>query len=1448
MTFAMAVLCTTATVCLVDVSLAVTCGEADIGLADFRAGTLTASSPSIPLQCTAINLTECSVGDAGVSALAEALKSHPAVVAVFLGRNSFGPIGASSLAEAIKVNNIMTRLDISKNLITKKGAAFLADAFKVNTAVTSVDMSSCVIGNDGVIALAEALKVNTVITKMNLRQNGIGIHGFRALAGAFMLNTAITSVELDYNRFAGIYAGELFRFNNIITSVHLQGTEISDESAANLADVFKENTAINFVDLSNNAITSVGAALLGDALKVNRGIAVVDLSGNSIGDAGAASLAEALLVNTGITTMDLSDNRIRSAQVDAVAWLVDNAAIRSVAECGGSGILVQPSGQCQCSGLARLGSGPFCSERPVCFAEDIGLSADHKGEKGGLVIPLRCRILDLGSSNITEAGFGRLAEALKGNAVVSAVDLSNNFISTEAVTLLAEAFAASSVIASVDLSANLGIFGSASAIVLANALANNSAITSINLNGNFFDSLGAIALATAFKVNSVITSVQLSGNILGNIGASALAAAIKVNNFITFLDLSRNQINSGGIELLADALEMNSAIVTLDLSVNGFGNNGAKSLGKAFQTNTVISSVNLSGNTFGDAGAVALAESFTVNEAITSVDLSDNEFGDAGAVAFAEAFRGNTVVTTVVLSNNRFGTAGFAALADSLKVNGAISNLGLGGIGIDFEDAVALKNAFMVNKAITTVNLENNHLTDADMIVLAKAFKVNFAITTIDLSNNLIGNAGMASFANALTTNTAITALDASNNMIGAAWLAAIAWLVDNAASRSVAECSGSGIIVQPSGQCQCSGLALLGTGPSCSVVVCVATDIGLVEFQAGEVAALAIPKRCIALHLSNSGVTNSGAIGLASALEIRMSVTEVDLSNNLIGDAGIARLDAVLKANTNITTINLLGNRQGDSLVSPLACPNASSAADPACSGTPDTDKQPPIRFGVVGAVITAFASAVGVSVALLYFSRRSQRRGHAPASNKLTSKFVAVARAHAEARFVIEYRQLVTAKSMSEFQLELIKLEVPRTTVEVGAELGRGQSGVVFRGTFSSNRGVNLAIKTRADGSVVVGGTAAVADEALILEAILLNGLRHPAIITLLAMVTTGAPVLVCTELMEHGDLRDFLRASRPSARTGHGTRPVEISQRVMTVMVANLGSAMAFLEQHSIIHRDIAARNVLVGMHATDVKLADLGAARNVHRTCQLAADGIYKATTDHSPARWMALEALREAKFSHKSDVFAFGVLIWEILSLGRTPWGAFGVPEFTQALADGKRLAFPVELAQDSHDVAPGALTLYAIAIRCWRDCPTKRPHFHQLESEFAVYHTVLEVGGGTVPNKTPADEWHSQACGRPNDTVVEGHGEINQMPPARDADGCIADTGAAKRETLDADGYVADTAAGQSQATDIDMQVADPSSPPRKGIGARTARKASLYLGFEETSSSGGLNDDETRL
>jgi hypothetical protein len=278
-------------------------------------------------------------------------------------------------------------------------------------------------------------------------------------------------------------------------------------------------------------------------------------------------------------------------------------------------------------------------------------------------------------------------------------------------------------------------------------------------------------------------------------------------------------------------------------------------------------------------------------------------------------------------------------------------------------------------------------------------------------------------------------------------------------------------------------------------------------------------------------------------------------------------------------------------------------------------------------------------------------------------------------------------------------------------------------------------------------------------------------------------------------------------------------------MTSMAATLSSAMAFLESQGVIHRDLAARNVLVGRCSTDVKIADLGAARSVHRSNEGAYNGVYTATTDHTPARWMALEALREAKFSHKSDVFAFGVLLWEILSHGQTPWGVFNIRDMSEALARGDRLQFPQGLEQQharSTDTRPASRTvarkIYAIAVRCWAEAPRARPPFLQIEGELATHNTVLRAEASAALNRSSAGKIGDSDHAAPRSST-EFANQYEYVPlganigaggaatcPDLDENGYVEDSmlAMAPGAVLDEDGYVEDSATLRAPAAMLD--------------------------------------------
>jgi Ran GTPase-activating protein (RanGAP) involved in mRNA processing and transport/tRNA A-37 threonylcarbamoyl transferase component Bud32 len=1269
-----------------------------------------------------VDLSNNGIGPGGSRSLAEALVVNAMITSMRLAYNSIGPDGAAHLAGAFELNNVLATVDLGYNAIGDAGASALAEAIKLNTALTSVGLAYNSIGPDGAAHLANALQFNYVLASAELSFNAVGDAGASSLAEAIKLNAALTSVKLKYNSIGPSGAASLaeaFKVNTAVTVVDLGSNRISDTGTASLANAFMNNTAVVSVNLRDNDIGFAGAVSLAEVLTVNNVIERIDLSSNSIGDAGVATIIEALKANSAVTTAQMDYNPISSEWASALAWMVDNAGLRTIAKCSGTGILSQSSGKCQCSGVAVLGTGPACSD-VVCTAEEVGLAAR---KVNALEIPKRCTHLNLKNATMLNDGAAALVLSLKANTVVTSVDL-----------------------------------------------------------GFALEGTGTSTATLPIAAKWARAIVWLLDNVAIRSFAKCSGSGI--------ISQPSGECQCSGLAVLGTGPACSDVVCTA--------------------TDMYVGMAKFQGN----------VGTLVIPARCTEIDLDNNAISNIGAAALADALAGNTLVTTLRLASNQIGDRGAAALARRVK------------------------------------------------------------------------------------SNAVITVLSLADNPVGPKWTDAIGWLVANAGVRSVARCSGSGIFSEASGACQCSGLDVLGTGLTCSGVVCTADDFELAAFQDGGTNALVIPSRCIEVDLHNSSlfdddvaalawalmnntlvtrvglgsneIGDGGAASLVNLFAVNTAIAAVDLSDNRIGNEGAARLKKMLESTISTATIDLRGNLIGSALMAALQCyaphtPNTATGLTAVlpCSGGTNRTQADSDTGGSAAAAVGIALTAVALAVGLFCYVLRTRQQGSTARAAAVVSKFVAFARERAEARFVLEYRQLVNAKSMAAFQRELQLLEVPRSTVRSGVELGRGQSGVVFRGTLT-DRGADVAIKTRVTAGFDVGGAAAVADEALMLEAMLLNGLRHPGIVALLAVVTSGAPVLICTELMQNGDLRDYLRACRPSrhllstsARAATCAQAT-ITPQVVVAVAAKLGSAMAFLEQQRIIHRDIAARNVLVGKDATDVKMADLGAARNVHRTSELVDGGVYVATTDHTPARWMSLEALRHGRFSHASDVFAFGVLLWEVLSLGQTPWGVFGVSDFSQALANGERLPFPPAFEQSSDEDGGTAQTVYAVALRCWKENPLKRPHFHQLEAELAVHHTVLSsaVAATTPCDGPPGGVEQGRSEARIDGYLVVGGSSTEHNRAVLDSGGYVADTDFYDTPDLDCAGYVLDAGHNRERAHGQDRQqqsildvvgretdAASSDVFQRNGIAARGGRKPSLYRGFEQGSSNGGgLLEDETRL
>ena len=277
---------------------------------------------------------------------------------------------------------------------------------------------------------------------------------------------------------------------------------------------------------------------------------------------------------------------------------------------------------------------------------------------------------------------------------------------------------------------------------------------------------------------------------------------------------------------------------------------------------------------------------------------------------------------------------------------------------------------------------------------------------------------------------------------------------------------------------------------------------------------------------------------------------------------------------------------------------------------------------------------------------------------------------------------------------EAEFTALEIKRHQLDLGDVLGKGAFGVVCRGHLEGiNAGGEHLTKDEVAVKTLLEGAASEELTKFLMEARLMSLLRHKNLLNILAVVTGDQPFYIVTELMINGDLKDYLRLCRPEL--AEGPKHVLESSDLMT-MVFQISGALRFLEFRHVIHRDLAARNVLVGENNL-VKLADFGMSRNVYES-----DYYKKTSDDRVPVKWMAPESVSDRIYTNLSDVWSFGILMWEILAFGVAPYAEYTAMESVAAIAAGYRMKRPDYCPEDVYD---------ELIMKCWQYQPDDRPDF-----------------------------------------------------------------------------------------------------------------------------------------
>nr|XP_038032241.1 ALK tyrosine kinase receptor isoform X2 [Anas platyrhynchos] len=267
----------------------------------------------------------------------------------------------------------------------------------------------------------------------------------------------------------------------------------------------------------------------------------------------------------------------------------------------------------------------------------------------------------------------------------------------------------------------------------------------------------------------------------------------------------------------------------------------------------------------------------------------------------------------------------------------------------------------------------------------------------------------------------------------------------------------------------------------------------------------------------------------------------------------------------------------------------------------------------------------------------------------------------------------------------------EVPRKNISLIRGLGHGAFGEVYEGQVagipSDPTPLQVAVKTLPE-------VCSEQDELdFLMEALIISKFNHQNIVRCIGVSLQALPRFILLELMAGGDLKSFLRETRPRPN-----QPSSLSMLDLLHVARDIACGCQYLEENHFIHRDIAARNCLLTCRGPGrvAKIGDFGMARDIYRASYYRKGGCAML-----PVKWMPPEAFMEGIFTSKTDTWSFGVLLWEIFSLGYMPYPSKSNQEVLEFVTNGGRMDPPKN--------CPGPV--YRIMTQCWQHQPEDRPNF-----------------------------------------------------------------------------------------------------------------------------------------
>ncbi|XP_041986159.1 ALK tyrosine kinase receptor isoform X2 [Aricia agestis] len=303
----------------------------------------------------------------------------------------------------------------------------------------------------------------------------------------------------------------------------------------------------------------------------------------------------------------------------------------------------------------------------------------------------------------------------------------------------------------------------------------------------------------------------------------------------------------------------------------------------------------------------------------------------------------------------------------------------------------------------------------------------------------------------------------------------------------------------------------------------------------------------------------------------------------------------------------------------------------------------------------------------------------------------------------------------------------------INTSRPLGQGAFGEVYQGLYKHRPGEEMPVAVKTLPELSTGQ----AESDFLMEAAIMAKFNHPNIVHLIGVCFERHPRYIVLELLAGGDLKKFLRESRPKPE-----RASALTMKDLILCSMDIAKGCRYLESKRFIHRDIAARNCLLTSRGPGrvVKIADFGMARDIYRS-----DYYKKGGKAMLPIKWMPPEAYIDGVFTCKTDIWSYGVLLWEVFSMGVMPYTGCANREVMELVSGGGRLDKPFVGCPNE---------VYRLMCDCWNPSPDERPNFSMVYDRLQGFLQDPQILEASLPivrsfiggsrNETPNDSVEAQ--------------------------------------------------------------------------------------------------------